>query len=345
MSLRRADSFLRLASLLAAPLLHHAVAAAEVPAPPAPQTEPAASTAADLEAESAYRRGLAAYARGRYVEAIELFRTADRLRPSAALSFNVASAYERLHDIPAALEMYRDYLRRSPGGDEADTRRRIEALEAQLARRGVQQLTIRSAPAGATVLVDGKAVGVTPWTREIAPGEHSLGVRRAGFTGIDAKVTLPADRAVELSYALLPIPPLVADIVPVPPPGPPPAPPTTMQDDHGRGSARPWATVGVITLGAGGLLLGGALTFELLRRSAASDAEGEPRQDRAAEHLDLAESRQRTARVLLGTGAALAATGAVVLVVDLDRSTVGRRVATRLSCLPSWCGASASGTF
>ena len=68
-------------------------------------------------AKSKYQQGAEAYAAGHFKDAVDLFLAADQLANSATLSFNIARAYEKLHDDAGALRWYRDYLRRSPNAN------------------------------------------------------------------------------------------------------------------------------------------------------------------------------------------------------------------------------------
>src|SRR5690349_10201210 len=123
------------------------------------------------EAQSRYEAGVAAYEQGRYREAVERFKEADQLAPSPLLSFNIAKVYERMADNRSALAWYRDYLRRLPAAENrAAVRERIDVLERALRATGVQQVTVLSTPAGATVSIDNMSRGVTPWTGELIPG-------------------------------------------------------------------------------------------------------------------------------------------------------------------------------
>lgn len=96
-------------------------------------------TSADEKvAAGIHQAAVALYADGHYREAIDLFIEANRLRPSAALSFNIGRCYERLHDPRRAVVWYRDYLTRSDNPpDAANVKTRIARLEKRLAgRRG-----------------------------------------------------------------------------------------------------------------------------------------------------------------------------------------------------------------
>jgi hypothetical protein len=101
---------------------------------PTARTPAEAGTAQNTEpaskANARYREGVEAYRAKRYGDAIVAFIDADILVPSAALSYDVARAYEKLRDSRNAVMWYRDYLYRSGFiGDRAQVEQRIAALE------------------------------------------------------------------------------------------------------------------------------------------------------------------------------------------------------------------------
>lgn len=308
-----------------------------------PKSGPSASTAVQpVElARLRYRQGVEAYQAKRYREAIDYFLEADRLAPNAALSFNIARAYENTDDPAATLRWYRDYLRRAP---EAPDRPEIEAvihgLEKRLAAKGVQQVTIQSDPTQADLTIDGRSVGVTSWTGEIAPGTHNLLLEHDGYAAREQTFEVPADHAAEISVTL--------DVAePVAPPtgnaekpvATPPAPPKV--ENHTPGGNSTFTTLGFIGIGAGGAALGGALVFEILRRSAESDAKSAHTQVGYADHLNTMQSRQTAARVLLGAGVALAVGGGAFLWLGRER----RGTNVGLACAPGGCLSSVRGRF
>jgi tetratricopeptide (TPR) repeat protein len=127
-----------------------------------PEDEPEITEEQKEEAKQRYKDGVNAYRKRRYKDAVDLFLEADALVPSAALSYNIARAYEKLGDDSSALRWYRDYLRRDPeSGDRKAVEKLIEGFEAKLAAKGVQQLTILTQPRGATVVIDEEPVGVS----------------------------------------------------------------------------------------------------------------------------------------------------------------------------------------
>jgi len=324
-----------------------AIAQAETAAKPAP--DPTSPAGRQAEGLARYERGAQAYANGRYKDAIDLFLQADALSPSAPLSFNIARASEKIGDHAGALQWYRDYRRRAPSAPNASAvDELIRNLEAELAKRGVQQLTVLSSPLGATVVIDGQPMGVTPFTGQFSPGTHNILVSLRGYRDSERKAELSAERAQEVVVPLVPdtrqpngpaaVPP---DATPTtdepsrapaesPPAAPPPGP---------RFGIWPW-----ISLGVGAAALGGAGTFELLRRGTEEDAKADETQVGYNDKYEGMKSRQTTARVLGIVGGVFAVTGGVLLI--FNRPPHNRESAKlQLDCDPSGCAVEVKGRF
>lgn len=249
--------------------------------------------------ERAFAAAVQAYREARYAEAIEQFKEAYRLLGDPAIVYNVGQAYEKLGDLSGALAAYRNYLYLAPQAkDRLTVEAMVKNLEARLAEKGVAQVTVRSTPEGAAVAIDGKPVGTTPWTGELAPGPHEAvlegGGRRARRT-----LDVPTDRSLEVLVALGEEGAPTAATDPAPPEGP---------------TLRP-ATYAV--LGGGAALLGSAVVVELLRQGAEDDAVGATTQVEYGERFETMESRQAVARVLAGLGSAAVIVGGVMLGLDL----------------------------
>jgi tetratricopeptide (TPR) repeat protein len=296
-------------------------------------------------ARARYRQGVEAYKAGHYRESIDYFLEADQVSPSAALSFNIAVAYEKIDDAAAALRWYRDYLRRAPDAkDHASVEGIVQTFESRLAAKGVQQITVMSEPAGATLTVDDKPVGVTPWTMEVAPGAHRIELRRDGYEIAKQSIDVAPDHAADVQVTLTAS---AAATAPTPAPAPAAtpadaAPTTTKGEDNGSGKAL--TTWGIVGLAAGGAALGGALTFEIMRRSAETAAKGEKTQVGYADEVDTMQSRQTVARVLLGTGLALAATGGILLFLG-SKETSGKETSLTVGCSFGGCISTVRGRF
>jgi serine/threonine-protein kinase len=64
-------------------------------------------------------------------------------------------------------------------------------------------VVVKSTPAGATVVVDGKDYGGTPLTvRDLAPGAHRVQVARDGFVTVDRRVTITTTKSQTLTVQL-----------------------------------------------------------------------------------------------------------------------------------------------
>jgi tetratricopeptide (TPR) repeat protein len=284
-------------------LLQAAPSYADKTAPPAaPDTSAQLAPKLELEGPEAeakdrarelFRAGVAAYGAGRYYEAVDIFLETQRIYPDTQLCFNVARAYENLGNPAAALRYYRDYLRQADRPSDGDeVRLRVRKLEEQLALKGVQLLTVLSQPEGATVLLDGRPVGITPWNGETYPGKHRLALTLERHVTTTQVVELDAHTARDVSVVLVPAPP------------PAPAPTAIVKESAEK---RPGVSLPtLLTLGSGLLLLGGAVVSEAV----SSDS-----------------GMSRTTAFFAGSGLGVSGVGSVMLYFDLAPSSPGPRLA------------------
>ena len=268
---------------------------ADKSAPPAATSSDAAATTLapklDLEGPEAeakerarvlFQQGVAAYRDGKFYEAVAIFLQTQRVYPDTQLCFNIARAYENLGNGSAALRYYRDYLRQADRpSDGEDVRERVRKLSQQIAQRGVQQLTVLSQPDSATVLLDGRPVGITPWTGETYPGKHRLALTLHGHASQEQVIEVDAYEARDVPLVLLPLPKLKVT----------PAPLVLIEQKQPGVSIET-----LITLGTGLVLLGTAIAAE-----AASDQPG----------------MSRTTAFLAGGGLGVSGVGGVMLYFDL----------------------------
>ncbi len=248
-------------------------------------------------ARAMFQRGVSAYRDGKYYEAVEIFLATQLVYPDTQLCFNVARAYENLGNTGGALRYYRDYLRQADRpSDGNEVQERVRYLEGQLSLRGVQQFTVLSTPERATVVLDGRPVGITPWTGETYPGKHRLQLTLAGHLPLEQVVEVVAHAARDVPLVLLPQPSS---------PGP-------LQQPVSHASwpkeTRPVISVPtLVTLGTGLALLGSALAAE----AAAGDA-----------------GISRTGAFFAGAGLGVSVVGSVMLYFDLTPRSSPRRTAT-----------------
>lgn len=349
-------AFRALATLLLLVTPVAAQAPAETEAPPeqagseaAGVEESSQAVAADehrTQARTTYEQAVRAYNERRYKDAVDLFERANELSPNPAFSFNVGMAYEDMGDAARALAYYRKYVRQAPNAsDRAEVDMRIQRLEQGLMQKGVQQVTIMSTPQGATFAIDGKVMGVTPWTGEIPPGYHKLSLQLRGFQDEERSFDLPPARSIDVPVTLTqaqetsiapavqqsPVSPRAVDERPV---------------DTASCSGVSCVSVTSWTVTGGGIAaLGVALGFELARARNVKNSKEDPVQVSAAKLLQQARDQQKWATAFALTGGALTIVGGALLFTDLYSS--GETEQSRLTggCSPFGCDIAWAGTF
>jgi tetratricopeptide (TPR) repeat protein len=121
----RAPSLLAVVSalvLVTCPSVARAQAEALKGGPPATKTSTGGAN--KEEAQKHNEQAKALYKEGKYLEALDAFRKAYDLAPSAATTYNIARCHERLSQYQEALAMYERYAK-----EESDPRDRAEALD------------------------------------------------------------------------------------------------------------------------------------------------------------------------------------------------------------------------
>lgn len=300
---------------------------------------------AKAEAIHKYEEGSKAFQEKRYKDAIDLFLAADAAVPNADLAYNTSLAYEAMGDAANALRWAREYLRRAPTADDrADVEKRIGKLEQKLKDKGVQQVTILTTPSAATVLIDDRAVGVTPWTGELLPGSHRVETRLEGYDKATQIFELRPDRALDVSVTLT---------ATKPPPGQetkgpetPKSTPTPTPPEKRRMNVL--VPVGAAIFGVGLVGVGAAIGLEFARAGAEEDARTAPIQVDAKAALDDMESYQLGARVAVGVGAGVAVTGVALFIAGLaspSKSTGAATPTVAVGCDALGCGALVRGAF
>lgn len=144
------------------------------------------------EMEEAQRFSIAgaeAYRAGDWRGAIRNFQRAEALVPHPTIQVNIGKAYEKIGQGKRAMSYCLRALRARPLPPEtrAAAQACVDRLKPKLA---APKITITSTPEGATLRVDGRELGQTPWEGELSKGEHELLLSLAGQR--------PARRTVEL---------------------------------------------------------------------------------------------------------------------------------------------------
>ena len=282
------------------------------PAEAQKKKDKAAETAeekAEKEARAAFQEAVEKFDSGGYEGAVTLFRKAYELNPSWKLLYNIGQCEAALKRHGEALEAFEQYL--SQGGDEIEVTRRGEVLaEVERLRKMSGSIEI-SAPAGALVLVDGVERGRAPLPGRIrvaAGVDHAVRVELGG--------ELLADRAVRVGGEEN----LLVDANPRPPE------PVAAEDGKAIRD-RKIRTAGWIAVGVGAAaLVGGAVTGGLALsadKSIQDACTGGQCPANQRDDVDRRDALALTTDVLIPAGAAIAVTGAVLLIVFREREEAG----------------------
>jgi PEGA domain len=156
----------------------------------------ASPTRADdvADAKARFRKGAELYRAGMWREAIAEFEVAYKLKPAGAIHFNIAQCRERLSEWPGALRAYTDYLREVPDAtDRPAVRASIGKIERRLAASGVQALLVYSDPPGASVVLEGRARGTTPFHVSLPPGKYALALTLDGYEPAKHEIALSTE--------------------------------------------------------------------------------------------------------------------------------------------------------
>jgi tetratricopeptide (TPR) repeat protein len=126
------------------------------------------------DAKRHFDRGKELYKSGAYDQAILEFKSADQIKPSPILAYNIGLAYEKLGRCRAAIGFFERYLREQPDADNAnDTQVKIADQRAKMARNECARQPGVPVVTGPGVGQPGPGVGQPDWP---APRRH---LRRA----------------------------------------------------------------------------------------------------------------------------------------------------------------------
>ncbi len=210
--------------------------------------EPAPAAPSDPDAQAARWMGTGnrAFKEGHFAEAEEAYRQAFTLKRGYDIAGNLGAAELAQGKLRDAAQHLAFTLRLFPLTGEPALREQMARAYEQC-RRGVAALRVQVEVKGATIFVDGAAVGEAPLPDEVfvEPGEHVVEARLGGYTGAPLRLVAVKGTSADVTLELTP--------VPRPPPAPPPTPPVRHRSPApGLGLA----AVAVVGFGSGAALLG-----------------------------------------------------------------------------------------
>lgn len=126
-----------------------------------------------------------------YPEALEKFQQAYAIYPSPKILLNIGTTLRNLGRNAEAAEVYERYLSRDDRdpGRVAELERILREIDAV-----VGHITIKASVAGSMVTIDGKELGVAPFTRtlRVEPGAHKVVAEKAGMQAYVGSLSIKA---------------------------------------------------------------------------------------------------------------------------------------------------------
>jgi tetratricopeptide (TPR) repeat protein len=294
--------------------------AADVPATPAAPSADDARAAAHVH----FDKGLAASNDQRFGEAAAEFEKAHELWPDYRVLYNIGKVRVALGRFAEAVDAWEAYL--DQGGVAIGDDRRKEVTEAVTgALAHVAALTVRVAPEGAEVRLDGRLIGVSPLAAplRVTEGKHTVEALLPGRPVQLRELELPGASTLDVALDF----PLAAPLDPAPPP----IPPAVLVDKvPAREPPRHWRAISSGVAGAGlvAVAVGAVIAYEGAQDAnaararlvvASEGAMGSPpdagKYDAAKLSFDDAKTRNELGWALVGFGAAAIVAGGTLAFV------------------------------
>jgi tetratricopeptide (TPR) repeat protein len=161
------------------------------------------------DAATLFAEGQAHYAAGRYPEAYTAYKRAFEIKPSYDCAGNLGNVEVKLGRYAEAvghLQYVLDYL---PPSLDAATRESVIAKTNERlaeAKRHVAIYTLTVSPDGATVTLDGAAIGTTPLAAPLVAGEgdHVLVLSKSGYASYEHRFRAQPNTTDTLSLTMTP---------------------------------------------------------------------------------------------------------------------------------------------
>jgi len=265
-------------------------------------------------AKQAYQSGMKAYEEGRYVEASDYFREANRLRSSWKLWLNIGQAEAAADRYGLAIEAFGTYLTIGAEKVSAENRTYVENEISRL-KKMIGYVEVY-APDGARINIDGISRGVAPLPSPIpvaAGTRHQLTVSYEDVFILDRIVRVSAGLTVQMrarKKTMVAQPQEVPELLE-----------EDTEDKESEEGMSDLELAGWIMLGSGAAILaGGAVTGALaLMKQGELEDKCPEKQCADSGNLSLRNDTEQMALItdiLIPAGGAIAATGAVLLIID-----------------------------
>jgi len=280
-------------------------------------------------AEALFSEGKRLMEEGKYAEACPKLAESQRLDPGTGTLLNLATCYEDAGQLASAWSTWLSAASsaRTAGQGERETlaRERAAALEPKLGRLTIV-VPAEQRPAGLTVERDGVALSSATWGTALPTdaGQHTIVVSAPGRETYETTAAVEDGKTSEIT-----IPELV--LLPEPPPEAAAPPPATVEDKPaGAGPTKP---LGFVLLGVGAVGIGVGSVFGILAIDK-NNQSMENCDDDDITQCDATGVEQRNQALTFGNvstvafiaGAALAATGAVLVITSPKKSSASAAI-------------------
>jgi tetratricopeptide (TPR) repeat protein len=151
-------------------------------------------------ARELYGQGQAAYAAEHYQEALDAYQAAFREVPNPVVLLGVSLAQEHLDQREAARATLEQYLVLRP---DAPDRAAVEARIAALPAPTTGTVHVACTPVGASIELDGHAIGTGTAEAQVPAGTHELHIALAGHEPITRSIDVAAGHRVDLELTLV----------------------------------------------------------------------------------------------------------------------------------------------
>lgn len=159
----------------------------------------------EAEARTQFERGVALLDQQRFAEAISALEASQRLRPSPAVTYNLALALRGVGRMQASIAEFERYLAQPSRSATPEELAQIRGIVAEL-RRSLVTLELRVSPGDAMVRIDGAAPQRMTGSLMLDPGAHSVEVTAPTYLSASRSVTLAHGSRTALEITLEPTP-------------------------------------------------------------------------------------------------------------------------------------------
>jgi hypothetical protein len=156
-------------------------------------------------AKDAYTSARLLFDNNDFAGAVTKYEQAYGLSKDPRLLFDMAICQKNLRDYARMQNLLRQYVREAGNAISAEDKSAVEGALAAI-KNLVATLKFAVSEAGATVVLDGDLIGVTPLggTRSVNLGKHTIVVKKAGFDKVEKTIDVVGGSEMEVAVTLSP---------------------------------------------------------------------------------------------------------------------------------------------